>query len=480
LSLLRKILFVVFVGLYLGVAPLTVLYALGYIFSPVQQALLQTGLISLNTEPAQAALWLDGKPVKDKTPVILRGLEPGAYEVRLVLPRHHPWQKQIRVEAERALRLENILLFPAEPDPEILGELPVRKLWFVPGARHLLVQQGETASTLHLFSIEKKLFQPIFSQARDQDAQVEQIRLHPLGDRALVILKKAGNLEPFLVKFTEPIEVRSLADLFPEPFTELQWSPHFKDSLYYLKGGRLKRVDTERRVFYPALARRVRGFALFRRNLYLLDAKRRFLKLTEKGEIEKVLLDSPAKAKLILGPEEGGGYSVFMLNRSLAVFFSQTGKLFSNKLPYFLDEGVDQVVLAESRPRIFYRKGNRLWMVNFEEEREETFFESGPKPRWVYTGKGELSDFAPFYEDRYLLIVEDHRVLVQDVENEGNALVLLQISKRVREAALDPGEGYLYYAHPATDRLARVKLFEGRWILPRLVDELMSPSKETK
>ena len=48
---LRKIILLVFVGVYLVAAPLTILYALWYIFSPAQQTLLQTGLVSLNTEP---------------------------------------------------------------------------------------------------------------------------------------------------------------------------------------------------------------------------------------------------------------------------------------------------------------------------------------------------------------------------------------------------------------------------------------------
>ncbi len=478
MTTLRKILFFFFVGLYLVVAPLTVLYALGYIFNPVQQALLQTGLVSLASEPSHASVWLNGKLLQDKTPVILRNLKPEVYSVRLTFPGHHPWQKELKVEADRALRLENILLFPVDLEPEALGDFPLKKLWYISGAKSLLVLQGETASTLYLYHLEKNAFQPIFVQSRDQNIKVKDVLLHPLGDRAVVLLEREGNPDPYLVKFSDPLEVRNLADLFPEPFTELRWSPHSKDSLFYLKEGRLKRIELERRLFYPTLAKRVRGFAPFGRNLYVLDANRRFLKLTEKGRISEVLLDNPSQAKTIFGPDEGKSYSLFLFNRSLAVFLSESGRLSSNKLPYFLDEEVDQVVLAESRPRIFYRKGNELWVVDFNRNEEETFFESGPRPRRIYSGEESLSQIAPFYEDRYVLFSEGSRILVQDTEGDGEPLELLNISERVPEAALDSGEGFLYYAHPKTDRLTRVKLFQGGWLIPRIVDELMSPPKE--
>ena len=54
---LRKAVFLIFALIYTVVAPFTVLYALGYMFNPIQQTLLQTGLISLQTEPSDAQVW---------------------------------------------------------------------------------------------------------------------------------------------------------------------------------------------------------------------------------------------------------------------------------------------------------------------------------------------------------------------------------------------------------------------------------------
>ena len=86
---LRRIIFYLFVAIYLIAAPLTVLYALGYILSPTRQTLVQTGLISLSSVPSQASVWVNGSLLNEKTPLVLRNLKPGPYSLRVGLPHTH-------------------------------------------------------------------------------------------------------------------------------------------------------------------------------------------------------------------------------------------------------------------------------------------------------------------------------------------------------------------------------------------------------
>ena len=467
---LRKIILLVFVGGYLGVAPLTILYALGYIFSPSQQTLLPTGLVSLSSEPSQARVWVNGSPVKEKTPLVLRGLRPGAYLLQVSLPGYHPWQKRFEMKADKALRFEKILLFPVAFRPEILGNFPVTKLWSDSGGKRLVVGEGEKASGLSLFELEKKEFRPIFSSGPDREAYVDEVLAHPSGDRGVVILRNKEGLRPLLIKFFDPVQISALTHLIEEPFTQLEWGAPHENSLFYLKGETLRHLDLEQGALYLDLPKRVRGFSLYGRRLFVLDGKRRFLELTEKGKIRQILLDEPLKAQLIFGPDGGEHYSILFLPRislfsslenAIALFLSDKGKLSSSKLPYFLDEGVDEFAIANSRPRALYRKGTELWVVDFERERERTFFENGPTPRRIYKGKEAPAHLLWFYDDRYVLFLEGNRLKVLDFEGEGEAMELLEISSRVREIVLDRRRGFLYFAHPDRDRLARVKLFEG-------------------
>jgi len=472
---LRKIILFVFVGIYLVAAPFTILYALGYIFSPIQQTLLPTGLVSVETEPSQARVWVNGVLANDKTPLVLRNLRPGFYDLRIGLPGYHPWQKRIETKPDRALRLEDILLFPLSPRLEILGNFSVTKIWSDPGGKRLVVLEGEKASGLTLFEPDKKEFRPIFPIGPTREAVVEKVLLHPWGDRAIVSLRRSEGLRPLLVRFSDPIQVNSLTDLLQEPFTQLQWGAPHKSSLFYLKGETLRYLDLDEGVLYLDLPKRIRSFALYGSRLFVLDARRRFLEVTPQGKIRNTLLKEPEKARLIFGPDEGERYSISFLppvslfsslEDALALFLSHQGKLFSNKLPYFLDEGVHELALANSHPRVLYRKGTELWIVDFERERERTFFERGLTPRRIYQGKEALGNLLWFYSDRYVLFLEGSRVKVLDFEGEGEAIELFEISGEFPQILLDRKRGFLYFVHPDRNRLARFKLFEGEGLFP--------------
>lgn len=506
MSQLRKIIFLLFVGAYLIVAPLTVLYALGYIFSPMEQTLLQTGLISLSTEPPRATVQVNGSSIRQKTPLILRNLKPGTYEIQISLPGHHSWQRRVEVKREVATRFENILLFPLHFETEILSGFPVDRIWYVPGGKNLVVQEAGSPARLHYMDLEKKELQPLHlpdggteeypaptgpgtlqslrrSGAR---AEVKAVHLHPTADRALIILQQANQTHPVLVKFTDPLQIKDLTGLFRpgESFTDLKWGTWQKSVVFYLRKGNLERADLERGVRQPLRRHPVHGFTLFDGRLFVLDFRGRFVELTEKGKTREVLLDDPKKARLIFGPLEGEHYSIsfishspipFFLASPPAFFLSDKGKLLCNKLPYFLDEGAAELAIAKFHPRAAYRKGNKLWGVDFEDEREDAFFENGPSPHLLYRGKEPPRSPEWHYQDQYLVFREGNHLLGLDWDAPGRAVDLLEISNRVPEFFLDGKRGFLYFIHPDQDRLARIEFpFEG----PRLrefVDEWVKP-----
>lgn len=484
MSQLRKIIFLLFVGAYLIVAPLTVLYALGYIFSPMGQTLLQTGLISLSTEPPRATVQVNGLPIRQKTPLILRNLKPGAYEIQISLPGHHPWQRRVEVKREVAIRFENILLFPLHFETEILSGFPVNRIWHVPGGKNLVLEEAGSPARLHYMDLEKKELHPLHLPYGGK--AVRAVHLHPTADRALVILQQANRVHPILIKFMDPPQIKDLTGLFRpgESFTDLKWSAWQRSVVFYLRNQNLERADLERGIRQPLRRNPVHGFTLFDGRLFVLDFRGRFVELTEKGKTREVLLDDSKKTRLIFGSLEGEHYSIsfishspipFFLASPPAFFLSEKGKLLCNKLPYFLDEEVRELRIANFHPRAAYRKGNELWGVDFEDEREDAFFENGPSPHLLYRGKEPPRSPEWYYQDQYLVFREGNHLLGLDWDAPGRAVDLLQISHRVPEFFLDGKRGFLYFIHPDQDRLARIEFpFEG----PRLsefVDEWVKP-----
>lgn len=489
MTTLRKLFLAAFAALYIGVAPLTVLYALGYIFNPADQKLFQTGLVSLASDPPGAEVWVDDELSRAKTPVVLRDLKPGRHEIRVALGTRPPWRKQVKVIPERVLQFENILLFPDTPLPEILGNFPVSRLWHVPGGKRIFVLQGNTASGLSLFDPAEKKFRPLIFPRAVSEARVSDFLIHSEGDQALLILQKEGTPISLLIRFSETPVTRPLTHLFSPPVKEIRWDRRHSHLLFYLREKTLRKVDLESRRISPPLTRGVSGYAIHKGKLYVLDRRNRFFTLNAKGKLEDLLLDDPLKARLVFGEETGGNYqiaflpnpSVFLSPReAVVIFLSGAGRLSSNKLPYFLDKDVEEFVPAHSHPRAAYRRGKELWIVDFErdEGEEEPFFETGPTPHRIFKGSDRLSELRWIYNDQYLVFREGNRVKVVDIEG-GLAVELLRVSEETPDIALDSQNGYLYFSEPGENRLARIRLHTPPGFLPRLMDDFVETSKES-
>jgi len=139
--LLRKIIFYIFAAVYVVACPLVIAYALGYMFVPQQRNVIQTGLISLQTFPQGAAVYLDGELFPQPTPVVIPEITPGPHGLRIVLPGHREWRRQVTVRSGEAVAFEHIVMLPHEPQVEELTQESYRRARQVPGRDELVLSR---------------------------------------------------------------------------------------------------------------------------------------------------------------------------------------------------------------------------------------------------------------------------------------------------------------------------------------------------
>jgi len=150
--LLRRVTFALFTGAYLVVCPLTILYALGYVVHPLAgEGLLKTGLISVESRPEGAILYLEGKRYAHRTPAIIPGLRPGRYALRVAARGHRPWHGVVTVEAEQATALDHLLLLPRRLPAQRLLRGPFQQLRGIPDTRFLLLAHGRRLADLLVY-----------------------------------------------------------------------------------------------------------------------------------------------------------------------------------------------------------------------------------------------------------------------------------------------------------------------------------------
>jgi hypothetical protein len=120
---IRRIFFIILVFVFVFIAYYLAMYAQGYKIdiNPGSNKFLsssQTGTISLKTSPQKADIYLNGKLLSNKTPYLIKRLDPGSYQIIVTKKDYQSWQKDIRVESGMSTNFENILLAKKKPKSE--------------------------------------------------------------------------------------------------------------------------------------------------------------------------------------------------------------------------------------------------------------------------------------------------------------------------------------------------------------------------
>lgn len=126
---IRAILFYTSVLLFFAGLPYILSYALGYKFDPRTLKFTKTGIIAIETQPAGANVYLNGKLLDKTTPVTIQELLPGKYNVRIELEKHYSWSVDTNVEGRRVNRLDKIILFPLRPNVKKLNKEKISFFW---------------------------------------------------------------------------------------------------------------------------------------------------------------------------------------------------------------------------------------------------------------------------------------------------------------------------------------------------------------
>lgn len=104
---------------------IAVLLAKGYVFSPTQNRIIGTGIISITSQPDSASVFIDGH-LTTATNATISSLPPKKYNIRIVKEGLIPWEKEIEVKAGLVSELK-VVLFPAIPSVYPLTVIGVKK-----------------------------------------------------------------------------------------------------------------------------------------------------------------------------------------------------------------------------------------------------------------------------------------------------------------------------------------------------------------
>jgi hypothetical protein len=266
--LLRKIIFTVFVLIYLILCPLIVARMLGFVINPLTHRLVKTGLIYVSTTPSNATVYIDGRLAHQKTPTTLRDLTPGKHFIRIGLEGYDDWERNIPVVGKKATVISSILLIPREWPIRTISMQAYKNI-FLAGddiliaVNPLLRDTGvfrDLGSTRYEASssadIEENLFSPYSIYA---DGKL--IRLYNAPPSPFVLLEaliKDKHKYIWVNLKENPPIIEDISDLFPGQPARLVWNDADNENIFAFYPGDstrppyVYRINIKGKAIYPA------------------------------------------------------------------------------------------------------------------------------------------------------------------------------------------------------------------------------------
>jgi len=111
---IRRILFYIFLFVFLALVPLIIFFSRGYAFDFDKKIIVQTGGIYLKSIPEKAEIYIDDK-LKGKTNKFVKRLIPKIYEVKVIKDGYHVWEKTLTVKRGIVTKADSIFLISNNP-----------------------------------------------------------------------------------------------------------------------------------------------------------------------------------------------------------------------------------------------------------------------------------------------------------------------------------------------------------------------------
>lgn len=375
----RKFLFYILLAAYFAVTPFAVLYALGYNLGPQQGEFFnKTGLLSIESEPRGARVFVNGKRFSESTPAVVRDLLPGDYQVEVVKKGYDRWAKKITVQFEKASRLQPVMLplnFPAET----VSQRPYR--FFLPlmldfRVFGLTTTQLDSLKSTDIFL--KRTYDTGEKTGLDQHYEVLSFLTKTGSGLALFKVQEGGKISWQALQLNREKEARNLSEFIPNNSDLIDWDEKASRYIYFQSEGTLSAVDWRKGKILPGLISDVLGFGVKGGRLYAL--KKDWTLLVSGAKPENLKWESVENT--VPRPENAGQIKKVQIEvfkreffqKDLLLFLTDDGKLLSSRPPYILaDQKVRgfQYASSEEDEKILFWTDSQLYALQLPRETED-------------------------------------------------------------------------------------------------------------
>jgi len=449
----RRMLYLAFIAVFLAAAPLIILYAAGYRYNFKRQKIEKTGIIYIESKPADALIYLNGQ-YRANTPARFTRLLPDQYSVKTEKDGYFPWQKEVAVKSNLTTFYKDIVLFKKSL-PIIIAEGEIGLLAATPDGEKIvysLIKDGR--QELRLLTLKNEI-DFLIKEFDPKLYQKLEFAGWSAGRNKALLSQTVNNSNKYLILDLENLEIKEIPGAASLNFSQIGWDLASDNYLYGLKGPNLYRIDLADASAKILIAEPVFDFQVQGNNVYYLtkNANELFLNkavLNLEGAQKPKKIKLPAFADYRLLPPEAQ-YLILLdeKNQDLSVL----------KADSFADSEIEKnIVLQEKAKKIAWSQDrkNLLAWTDFE---IWTFDFSGWQKNLITRLGRPISQALWYPGNKYVIYRLDRAVFA--IEAGGteikNDLKLFELNE-IENISLDRAGKNLYFKGQAGGRRGLYKV----------------------
>ncbi|MDD5584784.1 MAG: PEGA domain-containing protein [Candidatus Omnitrophica bacterium] len=421
MTIARRLIFFIFLGLYLILCPVLILYAFGYIFNPIKQVMTQTGLIYLSSTPPGADIYLEASRYKEKTPASINELLPGNYKITLKKKNYKPWAQTVSINEGRAVSFKSILLIPKSWPVGTAIAQTFLKLTPLKGTDYFLLARASNLGSYLVYDCRRDKFAPlVLSKSVFFDLPVDSILTQKNSHTLIVHSGSLWNRKYAYINVDKsPFEVMDISKLMPKRPLDIAWSDFNRTKLFAAYKGHLNLLDIESLSLVPYYVENMKGYGVHEKWVYTLDKHNNVFRQThEKGQKELLFENSQ------LGNEsfsQAKIYAIDVLEDDTLLFSNHRGQLVTNVPPYnLIEKGALGFLYYKRTSQLLYWTRQAIVIVDFSQTPANLILpQIIARQNIVYDSGKDIGDCFMTNDDTHVVFNDNDKLCVLEIEPQG-------------------------------------------------------------
>jgi hypothetical protein len=459
MSLVRTILTVLLTGVYLVVCPLLVLYALGYIYNPVRQGFVRTGIVELVTVPSGADVYLEGSRFARTTPTLLEELLPGRYTLTLRKAGYKPWRHTVTVSPGKAVAFKNIVLIPESWPWRTAGTLNCQDIVPMGGRYMFLLQAGPTLSECMVYGRDGQTREVLPLDSPMASWPATGFRCVPDSESFLAWSDSPGSKRDVYVNLEgrEP-NAMDITDMLGDRPSFVTWSPDDPMRLFAVQKDCIRRVDLTEGSSQPCYLQETRGMGVYGNWLYIVDHNNAIVRMpSDRPHGESLWRDETPAGRLLGGSDF---YDIRVRRRGIIFMLGTSGDIVSNITPYRVRAGEVRDIVFNGRSDMFaWWTKTSIGRVDFDRRFDRSMFHERFRSEQVIEGCKDIRQVFWAYKDSHLLYNDGGEIYLLELEpQEPHHVEHIATVKRDTNMYYDAEDRMLYYLDVRSGVLMHVQI----------------------